>query len=39
MVVVPVRDASARNDIGTVLAGLAQVVGALTTVIVVIVTH
>jgi len=39
VVVVPVRDGSARSDVGTVLAGLAQVVGALTTVIVVIVTH
>ena len=39
VVVVPIRDMSARSEIGTVLAGLAQVVGALTTVIVVIVTH
>jgi len=39
VVVVPARDASARSDVGTVLAGIAQVVGALTTVIVVIVTH
>ncbi len=39
VVVVPIRDMSARSDVGTVLAGLAQVVGALTTVIVVIVTH
>jgi hypothetical protein len=39
MVVVPVRDTTARSDAGTLLSGIAQILGALTTIIVVVVTR
>src|SRR3989440_265477 len=39
MVVVPVRDTTARGETGAVLAGVAQIVAALTTIIVVVVTR
>lgn len=39
VVTVPERDTNARNDVGPILAGVAQIVAALTTVIVVVVTR
>ena len=39
MVVVPVRDTTAHGQTGAVLAGVAQIVAALTTIIVVVVTR
>ncbi len=38
-VVVPVRDTTAQSQIGPIIAGIAQIVGALTTIIVVVVTR
>jgi len=38
-VVVPVRDTTAQSQVGPIIAGIAQIVGALTTIIVVVVTR
>jgi protein involved in polysaccharide export with SLBB domain len=39
LVMVPARDTTARSDAGATLAGIAQILGALTTIIVVVVTR
>src|SRR3989441_7863286 len=39
MVVVPVRDTTAHSQAGTIIAGIAQIVAALTTILVVVVTR
>ena len=39
LVVVPVRDTTAQSQTGTIIAGVAQIIAALTTIIVVVVTR